>query len=504
MKVAPLVFVGLAGALIACANVLPDGKMESFEGQVASLYVTHQGFDEDRPWAKINPSTRVVAAAVVDGALLTSAHMMENATLVQAMRLGRGGRWAARVAHSDAEINLALVTVDDPAFFEGLRPVRFAPALPTEGFVRSVRWKDAQLETTESRISRLEIRRNHFNNIEHAFLRVRTDVEGGGWSEPVFHDGLFAGLTSSQEEDQRASIVPPEILRTYVETARGGDYRGFASLGVDWQVNRDAALSTYLGLEGPPRGVVIRAMQPGGSACGVLRARDVLLSLDGYEIDAVGNYQHPVYGRIRFTHIALDGHRPGDILTARVLRDKNITELRIQLRSDRSLGHPIPWRRTDAAPPYIVAGGFVFRELDGNFIRTWGTKWKESAPIHLTYLFYFDNHPQTAERRRVVLITSVLPDAYNLGYHDLEDRIVESVNGIPVDSIADVQKAFGSPSGGFHTIGLVPNGGRLEIVLDAEEFDEATDRILARYSIPQPVRLAPELSPDLGIECDAF
>ena len=105
-----------------------------------------------------------------------------------------------------------------------------------------------------------------------------------------------------------------------MQTARGDDYRGFTNLGVVWQINRDAALAAYLGLEGPPRGVVIRGTRTGSSACGVLRARDVLLSLDGYEIDTVGNYQHSVYGRIRFTHIAVDGHHPGDVLIARVLR----------------------------------------------------------------------------------------------------------------------------------------------------------------------------------------
>ena len=173
MKVADaILLIGLGGGLIACAHVRTDGWMESFESQVVSLYITHQRFDEDRPWAKGNPGTRVAAAAVVDGALLTSAQSIENATLIQAGRLGDGHLWDARIIHSDAEINLALVTVDDPSFFEGLRAVRFASALPTKGFVRSVRWKKAQLETTESRITRLEVKRTYFKRSDqHATIR---------------------------------------------------------------------------------------------------------------------------------------------------------------------------------------------------------------------------------------------------------------------------------------------------------------------------------------------
>jgi len=499
MKVAALLLVCV---LLACAHVRPNGRMEGFEDQVVSLYITHQRFDDDRPWAKRNPGKRVGVAAVVDGQLLlTSTQMIQNATLIQAERFGDGRRWDARVVHSDSEINLALVTVDDPAFFEGLRAVRFAPALPTEGFVRSVRWKNAQLEAPESRVTRLEVETHHAN-VNHVFLKVRTDVEGGGWSEPVFRGGAVAGLTSSQE-NRRAAIIPPEILRAYVEAARGDVYRGFANLSVVWQFNRDAALAAYLGLEGPPRGVVIRGTRTGSSECGVLRPRDVLLSLDGHEIDAVGNYQHPVYGRIRFTHIAVDGHQPGDVLTAQVLRGGEIIELPMQLRAYPSEGHLIPWRRGGTAPPYLVAGGFVFRELDGDYIRTWGNKWKQRAPFHLSYRFYLEGRAQTAERRRIVVLSSVLSDAYNLGYHDVGDRVVENVNGIPVDSIADVQNAFALPRDGFHTIGLAPNGGRLEIVLDAEQFHEATARILTDYNIPQPIRLGPELPSDVGPECEA-
>jgi hypothetical protein len=487
---------------LACAHARPNGRMVGFEDQVVSLYITHQRFDDDRPWAKRKPGNRVGVAVVVDGqALLTTTQMIQNATLVQVERFGDGRRWDARVVHSDTEINLALVTVSDPTFFEGLRAVRFAPALPTEGFVRSVRWKNAQLETPESRVTRLEVETHHAN-VKHVFLKVRTDVESGGWSEPVFRGGAVAGLTSSQE-NRRAAIIPPEILRAYVETARGDDYRGFADLSVVWQSNRDAVLAAYLGLEGPPRGVVIRGTRTGSSECGVLRPRDVLLSLDGHEIDAVGNYQHPVYGRIRFTHIAVDGHRPGDVLTARVLRGRKIIELPMQLRAYPSERHLIPWRGNGTAPPYLVAGGFVFRELNGGYITTWGNKWKQRAPFHLTYRFYLENRAQTAERQRVVIISSVLSDAYNLGYHDVGDRVVENVNGLPVDSIADVQNAFASPRDGFHIIGLAPNGGRLDIVLDAAQFSEATARILADYGISEQIRLGPTLPPDVGVVCEA-
>lgn len=483
---------------LACAEASED----AFERGVVSLHITQQGYDADMPWAKQTPSKWAAVAAVVDGpALLTSTQMIENATLIQAERFGDGRRWNARLLHSDPEINLALVGVDDEAFFEGLEQVEMDDALPTEGFVRSVRWKNGQLESSESRVARVEVSLSRQGNVEHVFLRVRTDVEGGGWSEPVYHGARFAGLTASQDGDQRAVIIPPEIVRSYVDRARGDDYRGFASLGVVWQTNRDEALASYLGLEGPPRGVVIRAARTGSSACGVLEPRDVLLALDGHEIDSVGNYQHPVYGRIRFTHIAVDGHQPGEVVTARVLRGEEILELPMELRTYPSEARLLPWRRDGRAPAYVVAGGFVFRELDGEYIRTWGNNWQEEAPFSLTNLFFLKAHAQGQHRRRVVVLSSVLPDAFNLGYHDVADRIVEGVNGIPIDSVSGVERAFAQPRDGFHSIRLAPNGSRLEIVLDAADFPEATRRILERYGIPAASRLGPEPEAVTGPEC---
>jgi len=73
--------------------------------------------------------------------------------------------------------------------------------------------------------------------------------------------------------------------------------------------------------------------------------------------------------------------------------------------------------------------------------------------------------------RRIVLITYVLPDPYNIGYHDVNNVAVARVNGQPVDSIADVAAAFDEPLDGFHVIEMMPNGMRHEIVLDAGTFE---------------------------------
>ena len=91
---------------------------------------------------------------------------------------------------------------------------------------------------------------------------------------------------------------------------------------------------------------------------------------------------------------------------------------------------------------------------------------------------------------------------YNLGYHDVSNRVVESVNGQAVDSVEDLAAAFAEPDGGFHVVRLAPNSERAELVLDATEFEAASQRILEAYGVPAPMRGSQTPLPPLGGACE--
>jgi S1-C subfamily serine protease len=490
----------LAAGLAAASPAAGAGPAPRYDLRVVALGVTYQEFQEDQPWAKERPAERAGSAVVVAGRrLLTEAAMIRDATLIQVAKRGDAARFPARVVHADHEIDLALLAVDEPGFFDGLEPARIAESVPTEGFVSSVRWRNRQLEVSNSRVARIEVKKSPYGTLEHAFLLATTDLSGGGWSEPVFLGDRLIGITASQS-DKAASVIPAELLARYLAEAARPDYAGFASLGFSWQENQDRALARYLGLRGEPRGVVVTDVPWGASGCGVLAARDVLLALGGREIDAIGNYRHPRYGRIGLEHLAVDGHRPGDVLRAQVLRGGELHELALPLRRYPASAPLVPWRRDEQPPPYRVAGGLVFRELDGRYLLSFSSDWREKAPFRLVHLHDAQDQAQTPERRRIVILSRVLPAPLNLGYHDLEDLAVREVNGRPIDSLADLEQGFASPRGGFHQVLLEPNEVRAEIVLDAQGFEAESAAILEEYGVPADRRPAPPL-PDLGPEC---
>ncbi len=104
------------------------------DAQVVSLRVTHQSFEEHRPWTKTTPNTRTGSAVVLrNSLLLTESKLIRNAILIQVQKNGSATRVPARVVHADEDIDLALLTVDEPGFFDDLEVAQFAKSAPGEG-----------------------------------------------------------------------------------------------------------------------------------------------------------------------------------------------------------------------------------------------------------------------------------------------------------------------------------------------------------------------------------
>jgi hypothetical protein len=435
---------------------------------------------------------------------------------------GSAERIPARVAHVDGDIDLALLEVDEPGFFDDLEAARFAKSAPGEGTVYLARWQNQQYEISESQIAGFKVRESPYGSITHAFLSLNTDLPNGGWAEPVFSNGSLVGLSVLQE-GQRATVIPVEILSAYVRGVRSADIvgrsansgtrsgdngtrsasdPGFASFRPYWQFGQDPALAAYLGLIGKPRGVVLRWMPWGSTGCDALEPRDLILSVEGHALDAMGNFEHPHYGQLAFQHILIDGHRPGDRVRFQLLRDGETLDVDVELRRNHGADWLIPDRRDQPPPPYLVAGGLVLRELDGNYLRAWGNAWRRQAPANLVERYDRERESQTAERRRILMLSQVLPDAHNLGYHQLANLAVAEINGRSVDSVADADEAFRHPIGGFHRVKFYRDDLRREVVLDAAGFQESTARILENYNVPARIRIRPPGRERVTVECD--
>lgn len=486
MKKRALHFILFAGTIFAMwTQAAPDVR-----NQLVTVNITYQSWNEYRPWQKSKPGSRYCLGIVVsENRILVLADNLENATLIQVEKQDRPPRYPARIIHTDPQVNLALLTVDDPAFFDDLKPVKVAERMPVakEGYSCNS-WKNGQLTTSSCRWSRVKVRSSYIPSFNYAGIYFVTDLQGGGEGEPLFLDNELVGMARTQSNDQLV-VFPAELIQAYLHAVDQPTYPGFGSFGIYWQSNRGPAQSDFLQLKGTPRGMRVESCNPAGSAVGVLKPNDLILELDGHAIDSQGDYLHPRYGWIDYKLIASDHHYAGDIIPVKVLRNGQEVSLEMILKNIPPAVESIPFARLDNdPPPYLFAGGFVFRELDIPYFRAWGDQWQKNIPARLR-IYKEMNDQILLKKKRLIVLADVFPDPYNLGYHDMSQNIVVEVNGRSIESIADMQEAFNHPLGPFHVIKFVPSYGAEKVILDATTFEEATLRIMKTYHIPSRVRL---------------
>jgi hypothetical protein len=141
----------------------------------------------------------------------------------------------------------------------------------------------------------------------------------------------------------------------------------------------------------------------------------------------------------------------------------------------------VPGQSFDKAPEYVLAGGFVFVPLTEDYLRSWGSNWRQRAPFRLSY---YTTGKVTPERPQRVVLSQVLPSEVNIGYEGLRYTVIDEINGMKIKQLSDIPTALKSPVNGFDVFKFESGEAVQEAVLDATNLDEATQDILARYHIP--------------------
>ena len=476
---------------VAPPATAPSATNGHLRAGIVSVRVTGQDWNWRAPWEKQAPWTRTVTGLVVPGRkILVASTAFGNHLLVEAQKLGSEARTVARVELVDQEGPLALVAVDDPAFWEGLEPLPLADRAPGEGEVTILRWqRSGLLDSYRGTVQQLRSGRHGLSQTSLLTLELGATTDGLGESEVVVAKNRVAGLVTGRSGDAYAALAAP-VLSQFLEGAARGDWRGFARAGLAWQDLTNPALRDSLGLQPGETGIRLTRVAPHGSGGGVLRPGDVVLEIGGAKIDPTGYYDHPLYGRMLFALLFSDGRRPGETIPVRVLRDGERLSLELTLRAIGPEQDRVPPYVFGRGPDYVIVGGLVFEELTRPYLGAWGD-WARRAPPRL--LVAIDREPQEAgeEGQRIVVLSSVLPDAANLGYQELRDLIVARVNGRPVSRLDDLRQAFASPEGAFHVVEFAAGQATARTVLDAGEARAAAARLRQAYGVERLDSTAP-------------
>jgi S1-C subfamily serine protease len=471
--------------LCLCAWSAASAGTNTMDRSVVEVLVTYQRPDSHFPWRRERPGVREGYGVVIGkGRVITTEDLVRNHSLVELRRPRSGAKLTGRVVQADYQFNAALIEFGDPAATEELVPVRFAARCDRAAKVEIAQFDESgQIQTGEGHVAEISVDTLPNAPVPALTFRVLTDLKIGGVGAPVFCNQELVGLVMRYDRDNQSSLVlPAAILSRFVADVDAPPYKGCASAGLLWTPLVDPAKRAFLGVPEDQKGILVLHTIPGLGAAAVLRSQDVIVEWDGHPLDAQGYYDDPDYGRLLLPYLINGRRKPGDTIPLTIIRDRQRMTVQTVLRTADDRTALIPQNVTGEPAEFLVDGGFVLRELSGDYLYAYGSKWMIQASPRLVNLFLTRAQLPEKEGEHVVLLSSVIPDPINVGYQQFRDEIISHVNGSKIDNLADVFRIV-ERDGGIRRLTVHSCG--VDLVLDPKETAAANERLAKTYRIPQ-------------------
>ncbi|MDA1043766.1 MAG: hypothetical protein O3C57_00935, partial [Verrucomicrobia bacterium] len=436
-KSARLLLCALLG--IAALQVWRSSAAE--DDRLVRVQVSNQNNDPFHPWQTSAPGVQAGYGFQIDAShILTTERLVRNHTLVEIMRPRSAHKVSVAVVMSDHRLNLALLempalpTILSKTMIDMEENIRLGDQLEIIQMDDIRDMQSGPVRVQQIRVGRLPDSPNSL--LEYSLLcSLNVNAEGA----PVMKDGRLVGVTIAFDPRTRiATMVAAPFVSRFIQDTLHPPYQGLASAGFSWKPLIDPVKRRFLKLDDPTNGILVLGALPGTEASGVLERMDVILEWDGHPVDSLGFYEDRTLGRTDFSHLIKAHRHPGDHVKLLVYRDGKRVQLELQLVGNMDNSVLVPENVTATRAEYIVAGGFVLRELDMNYLRSHGSNWRSKVDSRLLNAYLSGRKDEHLASNRIVIVTDMLSDAINEGYNLHRREIVTHVNRQDVRTLGDV------------------------------------------------------------------
>lgn len=477
-------------------------SMAAFDpGAVFKVFTTHCEPYYTMPWST-SPQTTSASTAfalAMHGAryLLTNAHAVHHASLVELQRLGEDSKFLAQVVCCGPECDLALLEVigeDAGAFWQGIEPLHLCRELPSLNdkvsvFGYPIGGENASI--TQGVVSRIDLQPYRHGLGSLLAIQIDAAINPGNSGGPALDArqqcvGIAFQSLKDGDTENIGYVIPAEVIEHFVAGFhRHGCYAGFGHHGFAWQPLDNRALREAVGAS--QGGVLVKRVEPTTPAAKLLQVRDVLLSVDGHAIGSGGTVTFRHRERIAFPYVM--GRRcPGDAVDIEVSRDDGRGQRSVH-RWQLELAWPLPLvpMHPPQPPAYLVFGGLVFVPLSEPYLRSeWGDSlFEERAPVCLVEPWL--RNVRSFEGEEIVVLSCVFASQLTAGLTHFMNRRLYKCNKVAVRNLV-------------HLAELIDDADSPSVLFELDEDDiialpraaaqQVTDQVLQANFIPAARRLS--------------
>ena len=451
------------------------------ENAVVKVFATVRYPAPFQPWTKETPSEITASGVVIDGKrILTNAHAVMYASDIQVQATKEGDKVAATVAAVAPGIDLAVLKLDDDAFFQKHSPVARASVLPRikdPVLVYGFPVGGDSLSITKGIVSRIEFVPYSFST---SGLRIQIDaaINAGNSGGPAIAGDRMIGIAFSRlggDTQNIGYIIPNEEIEIFLRQIAHGRYLGKPAMYDELQTLENPALRSYLKLEKSVSGIVVH--QPFRSdAAYPLKEWDVITRIGDTPIDDQGMVSLDSEVRLSFRYLIQKAARNGK-LPLTIVRGGKTLEVELPVSTSRSLLIP---DLQGEYPSYFIYGPIVFSKVTSAFLAPLNGNAKVMASLSFigSPLVTRRGESSDAEREELVVISSpFFPNPLAEGYSNHAGSVVSSINGRHVRSLAQLVAFLRDLKDEYLVIELEGRGGEA-LVFRRSEIAAATDEVL--------------------------
>jgi len=474
-----LAFIGAAQA--AAAHAGEAVQPQALENSVVKIFSTMRSPDPFKPWTKQAPSEATASGVVIEGKrILTNAHAVLYASQVQVQANAAGDKVSATVLAIAPGIDLAVLQLDDPSFFDSHPPVARALKLPqikdsvlAYGFPTG----GSSLSITKGIVSRIEFASY---NYPVSGLRIQIDaaINPGNSGGPAIAGDKMIGLAFSRlggDTQNIGYIIPNEEVELFLKDIADGHYDGKPSMYDDLQTLENPALRQFLKLDKSVEGMVVHRPDK-TDASYPLKEWDVITRIGDTPIDNQGMVKIDKDLRVNFAYM-IQRVTKDDKLPLTVVRAGKPLQIELPVSANRPILAP---DLHGEYPSYFVYGPIVFSRATRQFL----SAFENNAGLLRVLSFVksplvtkvFD--APTPELEELVIISSpFFPHKLANGYSNATGSVVYSINGTPVKSLKHLVAVLRDLTDPFVTIEFASRSGEA-LVFSRAAITAATDDIL--------------------------
>ncbi|MCB1168891.1 MAG: trypsin-like peptidase domain-containing protein [Leptospiraceae bacterium] len=474
--------------LLFPALLQAEAKFQEISNSVVQINVESVQYSFQSPWE----SPRLQGSGgtgfiLEENRIMTNAHVVSGAVQIRVKRPNQKTDYPARVLYIAHDCDLAILTVDNAAFFADARPLQIGPQpeLNTPVTVLGFPIGGNRLSITRGVVSRIDMDVYSHSGVDaHRIIQVDAAINPGNSGGPAIQNGKVIGVAfqAITSGENLGYLIPPVVIQRFLKDLEDGIYQGYVEFGVlDTPILNPGQIQALdLDRPAPYYGVQIYRVIPGSTAAQGLNPGDVLLSINGHRITGEGDVE--IQGSL-YPYVELVDHLfDGDPVKVEVLRDGKIKELSLKSRKTDVLDFQ---RRTYGSPPeYMLLSGYLFQPLDANLMDAMGGQWSANGDLQVLYRYHYHLfHGLYKEGGLDVVLTRRLAHPSNSYGDRYLNQVVESVNGKEVLNFRQFVELLGKAGSSEPRIVIRFIGSEIPLVLESQALKNDNPEIARRYGI---------------------